>query len=175
MDRISANETPIVSGALTPVTAWISEPALAELRALADRAFPLETGGLLLGYQTHQEILVITQIVGPGPKAVHRDHGFEPDTPWQAAELARRYEAADRHLDYLGDWHTHPRGSATLSRRDRRTLSRIGRDPAARCPHPMMVLLFGENPWRVAAFRSNGGRFLPSLAGPFLLATYRPA
>jgi integrative and conjugative element protein (TIGR02256 family) len=118
-----------------------------DLLTQADEHAPYETGGLLLGYRHTPTEVVITDAIGPGPLAVHRRTGFDPDTYWQSAELARRYDAADRRIRYLGDWHTHPGGTTTLSRTDRRTLRAIARHLDAQCPHPVMAVLAGGDPW----------------------------
>ena len=112
---------------------------------------PYETGGLLLGYRHSPQELVITDIIGAGPTAIHRRTSFQPDSDWQTAELARRYAAADRRLHYLGDWHSHPGGTSTLSATDRRTMRCIARSDEARCPQPIMVVLAGEEPWTFVA------------------------
>lgn len=113
-----------------PVVAWFTDPLVAELLKMAEKALPWETGGLLLGYRVSDSEVVVNQIIGPGPRAVHRLDSFNPDAAWQAGEIAERYADAGRNLDYLGDWHTHPQGSANLSRRDRKTLRLIANDAA---------------------------------------------
>jgi len=127
--------------------AWVQQAVHDDLLAQADEHAPYETGGLLLGYRHHSTEVVITDAIGPGPRANHRRTGFDPDTDWQTAELARRYDAADRRIRYLGDWHTHPAGTTALSRTDRRTLRAIGRHPDAHCPQPVMAVLAGGDPW----------------------------
>lgn len=133
---------------------WIADVIEQALIAEAARHFPRETGGLLLGYwATPFSELVITDAVGPGPRAVHQLTGFHPDTAYQAAEIARRYEASGRLHTYIGDWHTHPNGSHRLSRLDRQTLRRIADYGPARAPIPIMAILAGGAPWRLAVWR----------------------
>jgi integrative and conjugative element protein (TIGR02256 family) len=135
---------------LTSRVAWLHQAVYDDLLAQADRHALNETGGLLLGYRHSATEVVITDTIGPGPNAGHRRTGFDPDTNWQTRELVRRYAAADRRLCYLGDWHTHPRGRTALSRIDRHTLGAIARHPDARCPHPVMAVLAGGDPWTLA-------------------------
>ena len=54
--------------------------------------------------------------------------------------------------NYLGDWHTHPGGSPTLSFRDRKTLKQIARWKPARSITPVMVILNGQK-WQVTPWR----------------------
>src|SRR3954464_11679823 len=81
------------------------------------RAFPVETGGVLMGFVTMERI-VVTSIVGPGPRAVHRRYSFTPDAEWQQKQVAELYERSGRRDAYLGDWHTHPGGGTRASLTD---------------------------------------------------------
>jgi integrative and conjugative element protein (TIGR02256 family) len=109
------------------------------MKAEADRQFPLETGGILLGWRDVD--VIVEDIIGPGPNAAHRRTAFEPDSRWQDEQLADRYEASGRTLEYLGDWHTHPVGVPEPSSRDRQTLSVIASFAPARCKQPIMTIL----------------------------------
>ena len=82
----------------------------------AQRAYPQESGGILMGYWVVQPTeAVITDVIGPGPGAIHRDTSFLPDAEYQADQVARRYEASGRLHTYLGDWHSHPNAGPHLS------------------------------------------------------------
>lgn len=128
---------------------------------------PMETGGMLLGYVSPgrgTDQIVIDEIVGPGPRAIHERRRFEPDGAWQEARLADRYEASGRITTYLGDWHTHPDGAPTPSRRDRRTVRAIARSRAARAPRPLMFIMAFDLDhtagagWYGAMYRWGSGR-----------------
>jgi integrative and conjugative element protein (TIGR02256 family) len=126
----------------TSSQAWISATVVETLWQQAAASYPLETGGLLIGYFANDDV-VITDGIGAGPKAIHRRYSFVPDTEFQERELARLYNASGRLHTYLGDWHTHPEGAPALSLRDRRTLARIGRHSEARLPRPLMLVFAG--------------------------------
>ena len=122
--------------------------------AEADRLAPRETGGVLLGYTAnHGRDIVVTVAIGPGPKARHELQSFEPDHDWQVEQVAREYEASGRLYGYLGDWHTHPNGSADLSSKDSTTLKRIACAPEARAPQPIMVIASAGQPWVLVGWR----------------------
>ena len=106
------------------------------------RSAPLETGGVLTGYwaETGDEAIV-TEVVGPGPRAVHERSRFRPDTEYHEAEVARIYLASGRVHTYLGDWHTHPDGGSYLSAADLATLRRISHSHEARAPNALMLVL----------------------------------
>lgn len=144
-------------------TLWLGKGVTATLLREAGRSAPLETGGVLLGWRSSNHICVTT-IVGPGPEAHHDKTSFDPDSEWQAAQIAQLYAASGRRLSYLGDWHTHPGATPTPSTRDHRTLRAIARHTPARCPEPIMVIL-GQphaNQWVTAGYSIIRTRFLRS-------------
>lgn len=125
----------------------------------ADEKLPLETGGTLLGYWSDGDEVLIQDVTGPGPNAVHERHRFVPDHEWQRETIAERYDASGRITTYLGDWHTHPAGGCTPSERDVRTARAIRQEPAARAPRPMMLILGGgTDGWRHVLYELQGRR-----------------
>jgi integrative and conjugative element protein (TIGR02256 family) len=132
---------------------------------------PSESGGVLLGYWVHPRTeVVITDAVGPGPSAVHGAKDFLPDHEYQEREIAKRYEVSGRQISYLGDWHSHPGGTGSLSPSDEKTLRRIAEAPAARSPMPLMAVLAGGEPWQIAVWCGELRRIL---VFGIRLATYR--
>lgn len=133
--------------------AWIRRDILAEMVTEADRRWPHETGGVLMGYWVDRwHELVVTECIGPGPRATHGRRSFEPDYEYQHGEIARVYNASGRLHTYLGDWHTHPDGGTTLSHKDQRTLRSLATDPGARASAPIMAILAGGANWRLALY-----------------------
>jgi integrative and conjugative element protein (TIGR02256 family) len=124
---------------LQPVILFEREQ-LDEMLVEGRRTFPLETGGILMGFVT-AEYTVVTSVIGPGPQAIHRRHSFTPDAKWQQGRVAELYERSGRRDTYLGDWHTHPDGSTRASLTDWVAAWTIARSRDARCPNPVMVIL----------------------------------
>lgn len=133
---------------------WLASDALDRMIEEARRVEPLESGGVLLGWrEAGGSGAVVAGIIGPGPRAVHKRARFSPDSGWQRTEIARAYDASERRLSYLGDWHSHPAGGTTPSLRDEKTARRIGRSRAARVAHPVMIIVAGkETSWDPAPF-----------------------
>lgn len=130
---------------------WISERVIRDMVRESDAEFPRETGGVLLGYFAADQA-VVTEIVGPGPKAIHRSMSFVPDYEFQASKIAAAYEASGRLHVYIGEWHTHPAGALRLSGKDRNTLIRVANHKEARLATPLMMLLAGGVRWDLAAW-----------------------
>lgn len=118
----------------------VSSCQLNDMRVEALRAFPLETGGIVMGYEA-PNCMIVTTIIGPGRRAVHRRRSFTPDTEWQSERVAEVYARSGRTEQYLGDWHTHPRGGTGASLTDLLAARSIARFKPARCPRPLMLIM----------------------------------
>jgi integrative and conjugative element protein (TIGR02256 family) len=140
---------------------WIADAVLREMVAEARRHAPLETGGMLLGYEGVDPVeAVVTTLIGPGPTAEHAFDSFVPDAHWQQAELEIVYAESGRVTTYLGDWHSHPDGGPSPGRKDRRTARRVARSGDARAPHPLTIITASnEEDWLFAAYRFVGRSF----------------
>lgn len=126
-------------------TLWLTDRAAADIHKHADTKVPFETGGVLVGWHLGGPAeIVVARAIGPGPNAVHERTRFIPDGAWTDEQVGRVYEASGRLVTYVGDWHSHPGGSPSLSGTDVETLRRISRLPEARCPHPVMVVVAGR-------------------------------
>jgi integrative and conjugative element protein (TIGR02256 family) len=156
---MSSRATP---NALTIKTCWIPRNVQEQFEDLARQWAPLEVGGVLAGYW-HGDVAVITHCIGPGEHASHHASTFAPDYAFHEREIARLYATSQGTAVYLGDWHTHPSGAASLSPLDRRTLRAIADAPEARCTQPLMVLLAGSgDEWSTQVFSLGlQRRFLP--------------
>lgn len=106
---------------------------------------PNETGGVMMGYWSNAFECVITNIIGPGPKATHERFSFKPDSDFHTKEIAKVYNASGRIETYLGDWHTHPDSSSYLSSTDEKTLKKISNHKPSRLAKALMLIL-GTDP-----------------------------
>ena len=139
----------------TPACLWVVVEALESVRREAERAWPAETGGVLLGYEPDGSDVVVTAVTGPGPNALHARSAFVPDDLYHARVIAGVYESSGRRVTYLGDWHSHPGGAAVPSRKDKRTLRAMARFRGGRTPNPVMLLAAGspDAGWGIRAWR----------------------
>lgn len=130
---------------------WLNKACLSQMREEASLWAPLETGGILLGYTSAENDVVVTTVIGSGPKAKHYRHRYEHDAEYERAESSRLYMRSGNPDFYLGDWHTHPGGRARMSWLDRKTLADIvKRGETIAGP---ITLILGEPPWELCAWR----------------------
>lgn len=146
---------------------WISKAQLDELMRKAGAMFPLETGGVLMGYWADSDV-VISTIIGPGSGAIHNKTSFTPDYTFHESEVARIYRGSGGQWTYLGDWHTHPEQAIpALSAKDICTLRWIARSKAARAAKPLMgVLANGLDGWTFSVWKLQLARFVWSQPRP---------
>lgn len=139
---------------MPPITVWISLEVLRSLISEADGHYPVETGGVLIGYWADASTAVVTASVGSGPASVHSRSAYQHDHAWEASKIAERYEQSGRSEVYIGDWHTHPNAShGELSPADLRSIRRVIKSPEARLSCPLMAVLFGEpGDWQFATW-----------------------
>jgi integrative and conjugative element protein (TIGR02256 family) len=135
-------------------TLAIGDALAQDMFSEAERHAPNETGGVLLGYRADRaKLVLVSDLVGAGPSARRESHRFEPDGAWQRKQIADLYRSSGRTLAYLGDWHSHP-FDGDASRLDRATARRIAKTPAARCPHPvMLIVVCSGGRWELRAYR----------------------
>ncbi|WP_109479708.1 Mov34/MPN/PAD-1 family protein [Paraburkholderia sp. C35] len=146
---------------------WLGTKALIELKAEARRMFPLETGGVLVGYVGLNGEPVVQHVIGPGERAQHKRERFEPDHDWQCLQLDQMYRDSSGQFVYLGDWHTHPNGNPQMSWLDKRTLRGIARHRESGTSQPLMLIGAGAGEdWMWRAHRYRGTR-LKGLAARF--------
>jgi integrative and conjugative element protein (TIGR02256 family) len=96
--------------------------------------------------------VVVSTMISAGPAARQTEEAFTPDHAFQESEIARVYEESGRTQTYLGDWHSHPDGTVSLSLSDRRTLTRILDAREARLDRALMAILAGGPRWELAVW-----------------------
>ena len=124
---------------MTRSTLWLKTSHYNEIIQDIERWGELETGGVFMGYQA-PEAFVVTDIVGCGPNSKHRKHSFMPDQNYQLEEISKVYFDSNKNILYLGDWHSHPCSSPTMSHKDKKTLTKIATDSASMNKNPIMTI-----------------------------------
>ena len=137
---------------------WVHEAVVTGIRDDVNRYYPLESGGVLLGYLSSADA-VITGFADGGPCAIRNRNSFIPDQQYHIDSVARVYQASGYQTIYLGDWHSHPDGPLALSWRDRRTLRRIATYGEARIPTPLVMIIGGKGDWILAVWTVRRAAF----------------
>ncbi len=128
-----------------------------------------ETGGILLGFDADEsgEALAL-EAGGPGPNAERGADFFQRDLA-HAQQLAD--DAYVRHCArWIGEWHTHPRGFLTPSRKDLRTYRDFLRDRELRFLNFLALIVSARDPdWKelvITGWTIERRSILPALLLP---------
>jgi integrative and conjugative element protein (TIGR02256 family) len=118
---------------------------------------PNESGGIAIG-RVRGEVIVVTHLTGPGPRAVHLPDRFVRDGEYAQAMLEAAVEETDGRDNYLGEWHSHPFPEGP-SAQDWESMRRISQNPNYSSPHPLLFLCRRlRRGWRLEAYRWDGMR-----------------
>lgn len=130
-------------------------PVSACLHELADKAHPLETGGLLLGWWEGDVPTILDSLEVPDSQAGHTSWRRREQAAQEALSRVLR-QRNDPDLGYVGDWHSHP-ADVGASGADLRELCRVSRQYDR--PVALAVVRRGG---RVDLHFARAGRLLPS-------------
>ncbi len=118
---------------------------LQELRRLCEGSWPLETGGILIGYYTPtHNMAIVTCVAPPTPDS----HGSATTffRGWRGLrELLSRFwfREPEQRRYYLGEWHFHPGAVPLPSPEDHSQMHDIAETTAYHCPEPVLLIVGG--------------------------------
>ncbi|MFZ3590353.1 Mov34/MPN/PAD-1 family protein [Bacillus sp. DJP31] len=104
----------------------------------------VETGGVLMGYYTVEDEVVITHCSGPGPNAIQKRHSILFDSLYCQEFVDTIYKGTNGQITYLGDWHSHTTESLTPSKTDRIEMKKITKNKKSRLPFPLMIITYQD-------------------------------
>jgi integrative and conjugative element protein (TIGR02256 family) len=105
-----------------------------------------ETGGILIGRGPDADDVITVERAGdPGPDAQRRPDYFLRDLA-HARELASAAWEEDEGV-WVGEWHTHPKGLVTPSRRDLTTYAGLLADPELSFATFVSIIVVPDPDW----------------------------
>lgn len=134
---------------------FVLSPVLEKIRRESSLFLMRETGGIIIGYRTKGLDIVITHVTGPGPKAIHSIFNFDIDHEYAQHALDYIYTETGGELSFLGDWHTHPLMSTSLSGRDKMTIKDIASNENFICEKPLALVFRPEYAMRSLAISES--------------------
>jgi integrative and conjugative element protein (TIGR02256 family) len=104
------------------------------------KKYPNEFGGLLMGrYVNDHKTVIIEDTILPKKYKPSR-YFFDRSSDGLREELELRYKAEPR-LIYVGEWHTHPDGSAEPSGVDLKAMRELANDKNVLITNPVLMIL----------------------------------
>lgn len=128
----------------TPLTprVWLFPDADRLIRREARARRFVETGGPLFGYfDPESGDAVIVEARGPGPEAKHRPRALIPDLRATQQAMDDVHARSQGAWGYVGEWHTHPGGTASPSQRDIGALAAISDDRDTDLAEPLALIV----------------------------------
>jgi integrative and conjugative element protein (TIGR02256 family) len=116
-----------------------------EIFSLLEQESPNETGGLLIGRLSHRNKTVhITRIIPAPPDSKKTPYLFTRGGKGLSKRLSTIRRKSGNLLDFVGEWHTHPRGGSRLSDTDKQAITELRQslDPV---PFPTLVMIVTPN------------------------------
>ena len=117
--RIAANPQPVIrrqTGGWAVVT---DEGLLDKLSALREQKLPNETGGVLLGsFDVERLILYITDALPSPPDSQEWPTLYIRGSQGLRQAVDHVQQTTHGMIEYVGEWHSHPRGAATAASHD---------------------------------------------------------
>jgi len=108
------------------------------------RSFPLETGGILVGYYSDDSTIAhVTDLVPAPSDSTSSRFSFQRGLRGVQQFLNQLWM---RRRYYLGEWHFHPGGSASPSGTDAEQMKSIAYARSYHCPEPVLLILGGNPP-----------------------------
>jgi integrative and conjugative element protein (TIGR02256 family) len=120
----------------------LAQTVYSRMTSLCARAWPHETGGILIGYYTTDQICAVITRVIMAPK----DSQSGPSWFYRGVDgLQRRLHSLWQQKQYyLGEWHFHPGGQPIPSSVDVQQMYAIGASETYSCPEPLLIILAGS-------------------------------
>jgi Prokaryotic E2 family A/Prokaryotic homologs of the JAB domain/ThiF family len=101
-------------------------PAVEEMRLRFHKAGHAETGGILFGRYDFKRKIVYVAVASPPPRdSVGLSSVFMRGTFGLWDHVTQAHESTGGLIDYVGEWHTHPRGPGSLSPKDWQTVHEL--------------------------------------------------
>ncbi len=133
----------------TALSLEISEDVWREVCSIADKAYPNEGGGVLIGsYDDSLKNARICRVFSSS-----KNTGARCTFTLEASEgnkfLRTIWEKLSGKQYYIGTWHSHPEGACLPSSLDDQTMFEVARNKKGGCARPILLIVAGNkiNGW----------------------------
>lgn len=133
-----------------PYTVNLKREVYDEMIYYSGKANPNETGGVLIGYYSADQITASILHITPPPRhSTHQKYSFHRSSTGLKKILDSMW---DQGQYYLGEWHYHPNASAEPSNTDLKQMVVISKNKNLKCPEPILIIVGGSSKgWEISA------------------------
>lgn len=115
-----------------------------ELRRLFNSSAPSETGGILVGFvNINRKTVYVTRVLPAPPDSISSPYAFVRGVSDVPDQIDQIHDKTGAMLGYVGEWHTHPKGSPQLSTQDESSVAKI-KPNLDKVPMPTLVMIVTE-------------------------------
>lgn len=112
-----------------------------DLQAKMAASGPNETGGLLLGFlHRKRKIIYVTRALDPPADSQGWPYAFRLGVARVPEQLDWACEQSNGLIRYVGEWHSHPAGSFSLSEQDRKAMQQLEKS-LSRAQWPVHIMI----------------------------------
>jgi integrative and conjugative element protein (TIGR02256 family) len=122
------------------INVFIPKEKVAYMQELISQNPRKETGGVIVGWTDEKGDIIITDVSGPGPKALCTANKFEKDVEYCQLFLDELYIQSFQKKVYVGEWHSHPISNNNPSGTDIKSLSEISLQKEYLTDIPIMII-----------------------------------
>jgi len=156
--HLDVQPAPVLRHQVGQWTVVADEGLLRRLSELREAKLPNETGGVLLGsFDVQRGLVYIVDTVPSPPDSEEWSTLYIRGCRGLNEEVQSLTAKTDGMLEYVGEWHSHPKGASTAPGTDDRRVFAWLADHMAREGLPPVILIVGE-PGRVSCFVGKIGR-----------------
>lgn len=145
--------SPTIELAIPPAgwTLCTDQHVMDKVRAIRAAKFPNETGGVLIGTVDSERKIVYVVDCLPSPKdSIETPGSYVRGTEGLEACIQFVRQATGGEVDYIGEWHSHPKGYSPRPSNDDRVLFKWIEGYVSADEHPSVMLIVGEGEgWHV--------------------------
>jgi len=121
----------------------ISEQLISEMAKEAEKFYPNEIGGFLIGYYSLDlKTVYLTNFILP-KKYKNGSHLFERSIDGLTNFFKNIFKKNKQY--YIGEWHTHPNGSPNYSNTDLKAMKEIASNDKVIIENPILLILSVDN------------------------------
>jgi integrative and conjugative element protein (TIGR02256 family) len=124
-----------------PSPIFLAQIARESILEEVKKAEGVETGGILIGFETEEKDIIVLRASGPGPKSVMTETRFERDIEHCQKQLEKASSELGIRGLYMGEWHFHPSGSNHPSPLDIKSMHEIACQENYATDRPAMIIV----------------------------------
>lgn len=147
-NRTESLDAPIPVTITYEINGWTiltDEIIVEEIRAKRQSRLPNETGGVLVGtVDTQRKLIFIAEMIPSPPDSKEWPHLYIRGSAGLSARLREIGQRTQGGLEYVGEWHSHPRHHGAGQSDDDRTAMRKLQTIMAEDGRPAVMLIVGD-------------------------------